>query len=76
MKRPTAADRRWLHPLVKVLMAAMKAGQSDASTDKTTATPTSLQGLQSQPWAKGFETQIQAAYTATIPQGSAINITA
>jgi hypothetical protein len=57
-------------------MAAMKAGQSDPSTTKISAAPNDLQGILSQPWAKGFESQIQSAYAATVSQGSSINISA
>jgi len=72
--KPQVADDG-TNPLVKVLMAAMKAAQYDPSKDRTTAGGDSLASILSNPWAKGFEDQIQAAYAAAVPQGSVVNLT-
>jgi hypothetical protein len=64
------------NPLITVLMSAMKAAQYDPSKDITTAGGDSLSSILSNPWAKGFEPQIQAAYAAAIPNGSSVNVQA
>jgi hypothetical protein len=61
------------NPLVKVLMAAMKAAQSDPAKDKTTGQTNTLAGILDQPWAQGFETQITSAYASLNPQGSLVD---
>jgi hypothetical protein len=61
------------NPLVKMLMAAMKAAQSDASKDMTVGQTDTLSGILSQPWAQGFESEIQQAYAVTVRQGSSLN---
>ena len=57
-------------------MAAMSSAKNAPSKDKTCAESTTLQGILAQPWAQGWQSQIQAAYASTIPQGSEVNVTA
>lgn len=64
------------NPLEKVFMAAMAAAQSNAATDKSDAEPTTLQGIFSQPWAQGWQSQILSAYRSTVSQGAALNVAA
>jgi hypothetical protein len=63
-------------PLLKVIMAAMKAGQSDPSKDRTIAQSDTLAEIKSEPWAQGFGDQIDAAYAASRPQGGLLDVQA
>jgi hypothetical protein len=71
-----AQDGTYMSPLVKVLMAAMKAAQSDPSKDLVIGRQDTLADIKAQPWAQGFGDQIDQAYAATIPQGRLLNIQA
>jgi hypothetical protein len=64
------------NPLVKMLMAAMNAAQYDPSKDKTVGQTTTLSEVLAEPWAQGFQSQIQQAYAASLPQGSSVNVQA
>jgi hypothetical protein len=63
-----------MNPLVKVMIAAMKAGQADPSKDMTISQTKTLTDILNQPWAKGWESTIQDAYSASVPQGSLVDL--
>jgi hypothetical protein len=69
-------DDTYADPLVKVLMAAMKAAQSDPSNDETVGSEATLADIKGQPWAQGFGDQIDAAYAASRPRGALVDIQA
>jgi hypothetical protein len=69
-------DSTYTDPLVKVLMAALKAAQSDPSKDRTVGQQSTLADIKGQPWAQGFGDQIDAAYAASRPQGVLVNVQA
>lgn len=64
------------NPLVQVLIAAETAAQGNSSTDRTIGSLNSIADIKSQPWAKGFESQIDSAYASYYKSGSSLNITA
>ena len=59
--------------LVEVLMAAMKSAKSDPSKDMTVGQENTLDGIKSQPWAQGYESQIDTAYQAVLLQTKGLN---
>ncbi|MBP2316906.1 hypothetical protein [Azospirillum soli] len=61
------------NPLVKVLKAAMTAGRGDPARDRTEGRMDTLEGLKKQPWAKGFEAQIDQAFRESARQGSLLD---
>jgi len=71
-----AQDATYTSPLVKVLMAAMKAAQYDPSKDRSFGQQNTLAEIKNQPWAQGFESQIDQAYAATAPPGNLLNMQA
>lgn len=74
--QPPAETGTYTNPLVKALMAAMKSAQGDPSTNRSVGPTNTLAEVLGQPWAKGFQTQIQEAYGATARQGGLLNISA
>lgn len=61
------------NPLVKVLKAAMTVARGDPARDRTEGRMDTLDGLKNQPWAKGFEVQIDQAFRESARQGALID---
>jgi len=61
------------NPLVKVLKAALGAAKGDPARDRSEGRMDTLEGLKNQPWAKGFEAQIDQAFRESARQGSLLD---
>lgn len=58
------------NPLVKAIKAALSAAKGDPARERSEGRTDTLEGLKSQPWAKGFESRIDEAFRAGSHQGS------
>ncbi|WP_174718551.1 hypothetical protein [Azospirillum humicireducens] len=63
------------HPLVRVIKAALGAAKGDPAREHTEGRVDSLASLKNQPWAKGFEAQIELAHRPPAKQGSLLDST-
>ena len=63
-------------PLVKVIKAALQASKSDPEKNKITGPGTTIEDLEKQPWAKGFEQQLEQAYYSSTRSGSLLDLNA
>lgn len=61
------------NPLAKLLKTALGAAKGDPARDRSEGRMDTLEGLKNQPWAKGFEAQIDQAFRESARQGSLLD---
>ncbi len=74
LHKPTqTADADYVNPLVKVLMTALKAAQSNPSKDMTVGQENTIDQIKGQSWAQGFQSQIDQAYSALLKRNTSLS---
>jgi hypothetical protein len=72
-KPAQTATADYVNPLVKVLMTALKAAQFNPSKDLTFGQENTIDQIKGQPWAQGFQSQIDQAYSALLKKNTSLS---